>query len=151
VKSHYPTDVPSSCVLIPSRTVVSVCGETTMSISSPTTRVTRQPPPVFLSRTPNALSVRPRRIKQRETHTTREFSFAVTESVDQRTDRLSSVFNTKRLIGRKFSDPEVQSDIKQFPFKVFDKGDRPYIRVEYRGEDKEFVGLSFLDRSLSRF
>jgi molecular chaperone DnaK (HSP70) len=54
---------------------------------------------------------------------------------------LSSVFDAKRLIGRKFSDAEVQSDIKHFPFKVIDKGGKPYIKVQYRGEDKEFVSL----------
>ena len=31
--------------------------------------------------------------------------------------------------------------MKHFPFKVIDKGGKPYIRVQYRGEDKEFVGL----------
>jgi len=50
-----------------------------------------------------------------------------------------SVFDAKRLIGRKFDDQEVQSDLKHFPFKVFSKGGKPYIRVEYRGEEKEFV------------
>ena len=54
---------------------------------------------------------------------------------------LSSVFDAKRLIGRKFSDAEVQSDIKHFPFKVIDKAGKPYIGVQYRGEDKEFVRL----------
>jgi heat shock 70kDa protein 1/2/6/8 len=49
------------------------------------------------------------------------------------------VFDAKRLIGRKFADAEVQSDIKHFPFKVIDKASKPYIRVNYRGEDKEFV------------
>ena len=29
--------------------------------------------------------------------------------------------------------------MKHFPFTVFDKGGKPYIRVEYRGETKEFV------------
>ena len=52
-----------------------------------------------------------------------------------------SVFDAKRLIGRKFSDQEVQSDIKHFPFKVIDKTGKPYIRVQYRGEDKEFVSF----------
>ena len=54
---------------------------------------------------------------------------------------LSSVFDAKRLIGRKFADAEVQSDIKHFPFKVTDKAGKPYIRVQYRGEEKEFVSL----------
>lgn len=50
----------------------------------------------------------------------------------------NTVFDAKRLIGRKFSDAEVQSDVKHFPFTVFDKAGKPYIRVSYRGEDKEF-------------
>ncbi|KAH8817566.1 heat shock cognate 70 [Flagelloscypha sp. PMI_526] len=51
---------------------------------------------------------------------------------------INTVFDAKRLIGRKFDDAEVQSDIKHFPFKVINKGTKPYVRVEYRGEDKEF-------------
>ncbi|OJA20030.1 hypothetical protein AZE42_07901, partial [Rhizopogon vesiculosus] len=50
----------------------------------------------------------------------------------------NTVFDAKRLIGRKFNDAEVQSDIKHFPFKVTNKGGKPYIQVEYRGETKEF-------------
>ncbi|KAJ3496974.1 hypothetical protein NLJ89_g10410 [Agrocybe chaxingu] len=50
----------------------------------------------------------------------------------------NTVFDAKRLIGRKYDDPEVQSDIKHFPFKVFSKGGKPYVKVEYRGEEKEF-------------
>jgi len=49
------------------------------------------------------------------------------------------VFDAKRLIGRKFDDIEVQSDIKHFPFKVINKTGKPYMAVEYRGETKEFV------------
>ena len=55
---------------------------------------------------------------------------------------LHSVFDAKRLIGRKFSDVEVQSDIRHFPFKVIDKGGKPYIKVQYRGKEKELVGLT---------
>jgi hypothetical protein len=50
-----------------------------------------------------------------------------------------SVFDAKRLIGRKFEDAEVQADIKHFPFKVINKSGKPYIRISYRGKDKEFV------------
>ncbi|KAI0082794.1 heat shock cognate 70 [Panus rudis PR-1116 ss-1] len=50
----------------------------------------------------------------------------------------NTVFDAKRLIGRKFDDPEVQADIKHYPFEVFNKGGKPYIRVTYRGEKKEF-------------
>ena len=54
-----------------------------------------------------------------------------------------SVFDAKRLIGRKFDDLEVQADIKHFPFKVFSKTGKPYMRVQYRGEEKEFVSETF--------
>lgn len=57
----------------------------------------------------------------------------------QLTCALGSVFDAKRLIGRKFSDSEVQSDVKHFPFEVFSKEGKPYIRVEFKGEKKEFV------------
>merc|ERR1712137_920528 len=41
-----------------------------------------------------------------------------------------TVFDAKRLIGRKFDDQEVQGDIKHFPFKVVDNGGKPQIQVE---------------------
>merc|ERR1712224_502921 len=51
----------------------------------------------------------------------------------------NTVFDAKRLIGRKFSDSSTQSDLKHFPFKVIAKeGDRPCIQVEYKGETKDF-------------
>ena len=64
----------------------------------------------------------------------------------------NTVFDAKRLIGRKFADQEVQADMKHFPFKVIDKSGKPYIRVEYRGEEKDFVSSSFpshIDRILT--
>jgi heat shock protein 1/8 len=54
-----------------------------------------------------------------------------------------TVFDAKRLIGRKFDDAEVQADIKHFPFKVISKTGKPVIEVEYRGEIKQFVRLFF--------
>ncbi|EEQ42742.1 Heat shock protein SSA2 [Candida albicans] len=50
----------------------------------------------------------------------------------------NTVFDAKRLIGRKFDDHEVQGDIKHFPFKVVDKASKPMIQVEYKGETKTF-------------
>nr|ANC28023.1 heat shock protein 70 [Polyporus umbellatus] len=50
----------------------------------------------------------------------------------------NTVFDAKRLIGRKFNDAEVQSDMKHFPFKIIDKAGKPYIQVQYRGDDKDF-------------
>ncbi|EXJ91644.1 hsp70-like protein [Capronia epimyces CBS 606.96] len=51
----------------------------------------------------------------------------------------NTVFDAKRLIGRKFTDAEVQSDLKHFPFKVIDKGGKPVIEVEFKGENKQFT------------
>lgn len=51
----------------------------------------------------------------------------------------NTVFDAKRLIGRKFSDPIVQADIKHWPFKVTPgAGDKPQITVEFKGETKTF-------------
>jgi heat shock protein 1/8 len=51
----------------------------------------------------------------------------------------NTIFDAKRLIGRKFDDPIVQADMKLWPFKVVKKdGDRPAIEVTYRGEVKQF-------------
>ena len=52
----------------------------------------------------------------------------------------NTVFDAKRLIGRKYEDREVQDDIKLWPFKVVrdDKSDRPQIVVKFKGEEKKF-------------
>ncbi|CAL9028255.1 unnamed protein product [Prunus brigantina] len=51
----------------------------------------------------------------------------------------NTVFDAKRLIGRRFSDPSVQSDMKLWPFKVIPgPGDKPMIVVRYKGEEKTF-------------
>uniref|UniRef100_A0A2N9FR78 Uncharacterized protein n=1 Tax=Fagus sylvatica TaxID=28930 RepID=A0A2N9FR78_FAGSY len=53
----------------------------------------------------------------------------------------NSVFDAKRLIGRRFSDPLVQSDINLWPFKVIEgpSDDKPMIVVNYMGEEKHFA------------
>jgi L1 cell adhesion molecule like protein len=51
----------------------------------------------------------------------------------------NTVFDAKRLIGRKFTDPGVQSDMKHWPFKVNSgPGGTPLIEVDYKGEKKTF-------------
>jgi heat shock protein 1/8 len=51
----------------------------------------------------------------------------------------NTVFDAKRLIGRKFSDPGVQSDMKHWPFKVVSgPGGTPIIEVEFKGQKKTF-------------
>ena len=49
----------------------------------------------------------------------------------------NTVFDAKRLIGRKFNDSTVQSDIKHFPFDVVSSSDgKPVIKVQHKNEDK---------------
>ncbi|CAI4054797.1 hypothetical protein SKDZ_02G0330 [Saccharomyces kudriavzevii ZP591] len=50
----------------------------------------------------------------------------------------NTVFDAKRLIGRKFDDPEVTTDAKHFPFKIISKDGKPVVQVEYKGETKTF-------------
>jgi len=51
----------------------------------------------------------------------------------------NSVFDAKRLIGRKYNDPVVQQDIKHWPFKVEEgPNGKPMIIVKFKGEIKKF-------------
>ncbi|KAJ5693294.1 Heat shock 70 kDa protein [Penicillium macrosclerotiorum] len=51
----------------------------------------------------------------------------------------NTVFDAKRLIGRRFEDAEVQADMKHWPFKVISKATKPVIEVEFKGEAKQFT------------
>lgn len=51
----------------------------------------------------------------------------------------NTVFDAKRLIGRKFDDSKIQEDIKLWPFTVISDGGKPKIQVEYKGEVKRFA------------
>jgi heat shock 70kDa protein 1/2/6/8 len=52
----------------------------------------------------------------------------------------NTVFDAKRLIGRKFSDSVVQADAKHWPFKCLAKGDdKPIIEVTFKGQQKQFA------------
>ncbi|KAL1736735.1 heat shock protein 70 family [Schizophyllum commune] len=55
------------------------------------------------------------------------------------TNAQNTVFDAKRLIGRKFDDPEVQKDMKHWPFKVVEKAGKPVIQVHYKGDLKTFT------------
>nr|ACG60422.1 heat shock protein 70-1 [Tetranychus cinnabarinus] len=50
----------------------------------------------------------------------------------------NSVFDAKRLIGRRFDDPMIQSDMKHWPFKVVSVDGKPKIQVDFKGETKTF-------------
>ena len=50
----------------------------------------------------------------------------------------NTVFDVKRLIGRKFSDKSVQADKKLVPYKIISKDDKPYVEVTIGGKAKQF-------------
>ena len=50
----------------------------------------------------------------------------------------NTVFDAKRLIGKKFNDETVQSDMKHFTYKVINKDTKPNIEVQFKGEKKVF-------------
>ncbi len=52
----------------------------------------------------------------------------------------NTIFDAKRLMGRKFNDPVVQEEMKTFPFKVVSHGSGNCgIQVDYKGEKKIFT------------
>jgi len=70
----------------------------------------------------------------------------------------NTVFDVKRLIGRTFDDPVVQADMKLWPFTVTNKGNKPNIEVEVKGERKTFAPeevsamvLSYLKRTAETY
>jgi heat shock protein 1/8 len=51
----------------------------------------------------------------------------------------NTIFDAKRLIGRKYDDGTVQADMKHWPFKVVNSGGKPRLQVEYKNEVKAFT------------
>jgi heat shock protein 5 len=51
----------------------------------------------------------------------------------------NTIFDVKRLIGRKFTDKTVQHDKKLLPFEIVNKNGKPYIEVTIKGEQKQYA------------
>ncbi|KAM4063013.1 hsp70 protein [Hirsutella rhossiliensis] len=51
----------------------------------------------------------------------------------------NTIFDIKRLIGRKFKDEQLQADIKHLPYKVINKDGKPIVQVQVNGENKKFT------------
>ncbi|WVZ49444.1 hypothetical protein U9M48_000806, partial [Paspalum notatum var. saurae] len=63
----------------------------------------------------------------------------------------NTIFEVKRLIGRRFSDEKVQGDVKLWPFKVVKDGDnRPVIVVQYQGKEKRLTPEQISSTVLSK-
>ncbi|KAI9818888.1 MAG: ATPase with role in protein import into the ER [Pycnora praestabilis] len=50
-----------------------------------------------------------------------------------------TIYDIKRMIGRKFSDKDVQGDMKHFPFEVVQKDGKPSVKVDVSGSEKTFT------------
>ncbi|XP_031339227.1 heat shock protein 70 A1-like [Photinus pyralis] len=51
----------------------------------------------------------------------------------------NTIFDAKRLIGRKYDDPKIQQDMKHWPFKVISDGGKPKVEIHFKGETKKFA------------
>jgi len=62
----------------------------------------------------------------------------------------NTVFDAKRLIGRRFDDADVKKDMKHWPFTVIDRDGSPFIQVQYQGEEKQFSPQEISSMVLSK-
>ena len=62
----------------------------------------------------------------------------------------NTVFDAKRLIGRRYDDDSVQSDMKHLPFKIVNSDSKPKIQAEYKGQVKSFAPEEISSMVLSK-
>nr|XP_026488897.1 heat shock protein 68-like [Vanessa tameamea] len=62
----------------------------------------------------------------------------------------NTIFDAKRLIGRKFNDPKIQQDLKHWPFKVINDNGKPKIQVTFKGKTKLFAPEEISSMVLSK-
>ena len=51
---------------------------------------------------------------------------------------LNTVFDAKRLIGHKFNDPKIKDSMKHLTYNIKNKDNKPFINVDFKGENKTF-------------
>ncbi|PPQ97326.1 hypothetical protein CVT26_006644 [Gymnopilus dilepis] len=70
----------------------------------------------------------------------------ITPSWRQERNPQNTVFDAKRLIGRKTDDPQIQPDMKHWPFKVEEINGKPAITVTHKGETPEEISAMVLGK-----
>ena len=66
------------------------------------------------------------------------------------TNPQTTIFEAKRLIGRRFNDVEVQADIKHWPFKVVDRKSKPVLKFDWRKEPQQVTPEEISSMILSK-
>merc|ERR1719411_873895 len=51
----------------------------------------------------------------------------------------NTIYDAKRMIGKKYNSKTIVSDRKQWPFDIVNKDNKPMVKVEYKGETKQFA------------
>jgi len=51
----------------------------------------------------------------------------------------NTVYDAKRMIGRRYSEKTIQKDIKLWPFEVVNREGKPYVKVNYQGGERTFA------------
>ena len=62
----------------------------------------------------------------------------------------NTIFDAKRLIGRRYTDPDVQRDMARWPFAVVEKEGSPLIKATYLGVEETFTPQEISSMVLSR-
>ena len=60
------------------------------------------------------------------------------------TNPSNTIFNTKRLMGRRYDDKVVEEDMKHWPFKVVNCSPRTKMQVEYKGKNHAFTEFQLM-------
>jgi heat shock 70kDa protein 1/2/6/8 len=50
----------------------------------------------------------------------------------------NTIFDAKRLIGHKFNDPKIKDSMKHLTYDIKNKDNKPFINVDFKGENKTF-------------